>query len=127
MATEGAVLAVVRYLAAAYPNREISERTVGVYVIQLVRAQLPADVLLLAALNLVDASEWLPTVAELTAEARRIENRRLSWYLSVNYRLDGHPLPEELCLPSLPPDLVELVLSHELSSGLLLEARYGQD
>jgi hypothetical protein len=121
------VLAVVRYLAAAYPNREISERTVGVYVIQLVRAQLAADVLLLAALNLVDSSEWLPTVAELTTEARRIEGAREGWYLSANYRLHGHPLPEELCLPSLPLDRIELVWGHELSSGLLLEASYGQD
>ena len=107
MATEGEVVGVMRYLAAAYPRSEIQDATVAVYVMQLMRAGLAADALLLAAMNLIDTSQWLPTVAELRAEARRIEGEREGWYLTANYRLWGHPLPDELCLS---PDLAREVL-----------------
>jgi hypothetical protein len=38
-------------------------------------------------------------VAELRAEAQCIVDRRNGWYVTANYRLHGHPLPAELCLP----------------------------
>lgn len=124
MVTEGQVLGIMRYLAAAYPRREIDSQTVAVYVMQLLRSHLPADVMLLAAMNLIDTSEWLPTVAELTAEAKRIEGAREGWYLSANYRLHDHPLPAELFLPRLPSELSGAVLGYEMN---WLEAEHGQD
>lgn len=107
MVTEGQVTGVVIYLASAYPRTEIPETTMAVYVMQLMRARPAFDALLLAAMNLIDASQWLPTVAELIAEARSIESQRDGWYLSANYRLYGHPLPEELCLPAGLAEMVE--------------------
>lgn len=119
MATEAEVVNVMRYLAAAYPRSEAlaSTTTVAVYVMQLLRSRLPADALLLAVMNLIDTSEYVPSVAALRAEAERIEGERVGWYISANYRLFGHPLPEALCLPpgigrewlGYEPEMVEML------------------
>lgn len=97
--TEEQVLSVMQYLAAAYPQREIGPATVAVYVIQIMRARLTADALLLAAMNLVDTSQWIPTVAELIGETRRIEGARAGWFQTWNYWHLGEPIPDELFLP----------------------------
>ena len=115
MATEGEIVSVLRYLSAAYPRSEMQDSTVAVYVIQLMRAGTAADALLLAAMNLIDISQWLPTVAELGAEARRIEGEREGWYATANYRLYGHPLPVELRLPF---DLARHVLGETAAARL---------
>jgi hypothetical protein len=117
VATEAEVLSVLRYLSAAYPRVEMLPATIAVYVMQFLRARLPADALLLAAMNLVDSSEFVPSVAALRAEAERIEGERQGWYISANYRLFGHPLPAELCLPpgmgrewlGYEPEIVEML------------------
>lgn len=97
--TESQVISVMEYLAAAYPQREIGPVTVAVYVLQIVRARLAADALLLAAMNLVDTLQWMPTVAELVGETRRIEGQREGWYSTWNYQRLGEPIPAELFLP----------------------------
>lgn len=117
MVTEAEILSVLRYLSAAYPRTEMLASTIAVYVMQLLRSRLPADALLLAAMNLVDTSEFVPSVAALRAEATRIEGERLGWYMSANYRLFDHPLPEELRLPpgmgrewlGYEPEMVEML------------------
>ena len=111
MATEADVVKVLRYMAAAWPRVEISEHTVAVYVMHMWRTGLAADVLLLAAMNLVDTMEFLPSVAEWRREAVCIQNEREVWYLTSNYRLHGYDLPERLALPE---GVVEAVLrGHE--------------
>ena len=117
--TEQEVVSVMRYLAAAYPRREIEPQTVAVYVMQLIRSQLPPDALLLAAMNLIDESEWFPTVAELRAETARIVTERENWFLTANYRLYGHPIPDELFLP---PGMAREVIGYELERVDLREA-----
>lgn len=97
--TESQVISVMEYLVAAYPQREIGPATVAVYVLQIVRARPAADALLLAAMNLVDTLQWLPTVAELVGETRRIEGQRAGWFSTWNYRHLGEPIPAELFLP----------------------------
>ena len=119
MATEQEVVSVMRYLSAAYPRREIEPQTVAVYVMQLIRSQLPPDALLLAAMNLIDTSEWFPTVAELRAEAARIVFDRENWFLTANYRLYGHPIADELFLP---PGIAREVIGYELERVDLREA-----
>lgn len=99
MVTKEQAAAVMRYLASAYPRAEIPEHTVAVYAMQLMRTRLSADVLLLAAMNVVDASSWFPTVAELLGEAWRIDEARSRWFQTANYWRLGQPLPEELLLP----------------------------
>lgn len=64
MATETDVVKVLRYMAAAWPRVEVLEQTVAVYVMHMLRTGLAADVLLLAAMNLVDSMEFFPSVAE---------------------------------------------------------------
>jgi hypothetical protein len=117
VATEAEVLSVLRYLSAAYPRAEMLPATIAVYVMQFLRARLPADALLLAAMNLVDSSEFVPSVAALRAEAARIEDEREVWYLTTNYRFHDEPLPERLCLPpgmgrewlGYEPEIVEML------------------
>lgn len=99
MATETDVVNVLRYMAAAWPRVEVSEQTVAVYVMHMLRARLAADVLLLAAMNLVDALEFFPSVAEWRREAMGIQEERERWYLTSNWR-DGDELPERLALPA---------------------------
>ena len=99
MATEEEVVNVLRYMATAWPRAEMSEQTVAVYVMHMLRTRLPADILLLAAMHLVDTREFFPSVAEWRGEAMRIESMREVWYCTSNYRVYGHELPEELSLP----------------------------
>mgnify|MGYP006988471956 FL=1 len=94
----------------------------AVYVIQLTRTELPGDALLLAAMNLIDNSPWLPTVAELRAEAQRIVDRRNGWYVTANYRLHGHPLPAELCLPHEMGYYARIVMEAAQAGPKLLDA-----
>lgn len=122
MATEAEVILVMVYLATAYPRAEIADATVAVYVMQLMRAGLPADALLLAAMNLIDTSQWMPTVAELRAEAQRIVDKRNGWYVTANYRLHGHPLPPELCLPYEMDHYARIVLEAAPVGQKLLDA-----
>lgn len=100
MATEEQVVSVLRYMAAAWPRSEVTPETVAVYVIHMLRTGLAADVLLLAAMRLVDTLPFLPSVAEWRQEAERIEREREYWTITANHRLWGHPLPSELQLPS---------------------------
>ena len=116
MATEGDVVNVLRYMSAAWPRYELSEQTVAVYVMHMLRTGLGAEVLLLAAMNLIDTTEFFPSVAEFRNEADRIEGERIGWLCTANYRLWGHDLPPEL---RLPPGMAERVLGYELE---LLEA-----
>lgn len=109
MATEEEVVKILRYMAAAWPRAEISEQTVAVYVMHMLRMRLPADILLLAAISLVDTAEFFPSVAEWRGEALRIESMRDGWYCTVNYRKYGHALPEELALPR---EMAASVLGH---------------
>ena len=111
MATEQDVVKVLGYMAAAWPRFEITAETVAVYVMHLLRTRLAADVLLLAAIHLVDSSEFFPSVAALKAEAEQIERHRNWWYLTANCRLAGEPLSEELLLP---PGLAQSVLEYEV-------------
>lgn len=106
-ASEQDLLNILRYMAAAWPQFDMSEQTVAVYVIQLLRRGHAADVLLLAAMNLVDISTWFPTVAHLQEEAERILREREAWLMTANYRLDTGEIPNELVLP---PRLQERVL-----------------
>lgn len=99
MATEEEVVNVLRYMAAAWPRAEISEQTVAVYVMHMLRTRLPADILLLAAMHLVDTQAFFPTVAEWREEALSIESGRDAWFCTSNYRNHGEELPEELTLP----------------------------
>jgi hypothetical protein len=99
MATEEEVVNVLRYMAAAWPRTEISEHTVAVYVMHMLRTRLAADILLLAAMHLVDTREFFPSVAEWRTEAMQIESMREVWYCTSNYQVYGHALPEELSLP----------------------------
>lgn len=111
----------MRYLAAAYPRSEaLSAETVAVYVVQLLRARLPGDVLLLAVMNLIDTSEFVPSVAAIRSEAARIQGEREGWWMTTNYRHHGEALPERLCLPD---GMVAEWLGYELPvySGLLIE------
>lgn len=100
MATEEEVVKVMRYMSAAWPRNELSKENVAVYVIHMLRLGLAADVLLLAAMSLVDTLDFFPSVAEWREEALTIESRREGWYCTANYRLHGHPLPEGLRLPA---------------------------
>ena len=100
MATEADMVKVLRYMAAAWPRTELTEHTVAVYVMHMLRTGLAADVLLLAAMNLLDTMEFFPSVAEWRREAARIQNEREVWYLTSNYRLHGYDLPERLALPA---------------------------
>lgn len=116
MATESDVVNVLRYMSAAWPRYELLEQTVAVYVMHLMRTRLAADVLLLAAMYLVDTVDKFPSVAEWREEAFTIERRREWWYCTGNYLVQGEELPEELRLPS---GMVERVLGYEPA---LLEA-----
>ena len=100
MATEEDVVKVMRYLVAAWPRTEVSEQTVAVYGMHMLRTRLPADVLLLAAINLVDNLQFFPSVAEWRAESLEIASRRQWWQVTSNYRENGEALPEELVLPA---------------------------
>lgn len=100
MATEEQVVSVLRYMAAAWPRSEVTPETVAVYVIHMLRTGLAADVLLLAAMRLVDTLSFLPSVAEWRQEAERVERERGYWAITANHRLWGHPLPSELQLPA---------------------------
>lgn len=100
MATEADVVKVLRYMSAAWPRHEMSEQTVAVYVMHMLRTGLAADVLLLAAMNLVDTLNFFPSVAEWKEEALTIERGREWWYCTGNYRVQGEELPEELRLPA---------------------------
>lgn len=100
MTTEVEVVGVLRYMAAAWPRTELDPKTVAVYVMHMLRTRLSADVLLLAAIRLVDTLPFMPTVAEWRAEAERIETERALWLVTANHRLMGHPWPEELQLPA---------------------------
>lgn len=119
MATEEEVVDILRYMTAAWPRFEISEQTVAVYVMHMLRTGLPADVLLLAAMRLVDRSEFFPSVAEWRAEAGEIEARRLGWMGTANYRLHGESFPPECCLP---PGFGRQVLGYEpaLPAGVIV-------
>lgn len=110
MATETDVVKVLRYMAAAWPRVEVLEQTVAVYVMHMLRTGLAADVLLLAAMNLVDSMEFFPSVAEWRREAVCIQNEREVWYLTSNYRLHGYELPERLALPA---GMADVVLGYE--------------
>ena len=99
MTTEEDIVKVMRYLVAAWPQYELTEQTVAVYVMQLLRRGYEADVLLLAAMALVDSSTWFPTVAALHDEAGRIATERTLWFLTANHRDCEEPLPVRLCLP----------------------------
>lgn len=110
MATEADVVKVLRYMSAAWPRYEMSEQTVAVYVIHLLRTGLAANVLLLAAMSLIDTSEFFPSVAEWRAVAEHIEGQRIFWYATANYRLWGHDLPAAL---RLPPGMAEHVLGYQ--------------
>lgn len=110
MATETDVVKVLRYMAAAWPRVEVSEQTVAVYVMHMLRIGVAVDVLLLAAMNLVDSMEFFPSVAEWRREAVCIQNEREMWYLTSNWRLDGDELPERLALPA---GIAAVVLGHQ--------------
>ncbi len=99
MTTEEDIVKVMRYLVAAWPQYELTEQTVAVYVMQLLRRGYEPDVLLLAAMALVDSSTWFPTVAALHDEAGRIATERTLWFLTANHRDWEEPLPASLCLP----------------------------
>lgn len=98
-ASEQDIVKILRYLAAAWPRFEVSAETVAVYVMHL-RSRHATDVLLLAAMAMVDTSPFFPSVAELTGKAAEIEGERQCWYLTANYRLWGRDLPEALRLPA---------------------------
>lgn len=100
MATEADVVKVLRYMSAAWPRYEMSEQTVAVYVMHMLRTGLAADVLLLAAMSLVDTLNFFPSVAEWQEEALSIERGREWWYRTENYRVQGEKLPEGLRLPA---------------------------
>ncbi len=119
MATEEAVVKVMRYMAAAWQRTQISEQTVAVYVMHMMRTQLAADVLLLSAMNLVDTLVFFPSVAEWRGEAARIQEARDGWYFTANYRLHGHELPEELTLPAgMAADVLGYTPAELMSGGL---------
>ena len=99
MATEEDVVKVMRYLVAAWPRTEVSEQTVAVYVMHMLRTGLPADVLLLAAMHLVDTRQFFPSVAEWRSESVEIATRRQWWQVTSNYRECGESLPAGLVLP----------------------------
>lgn len=119
MATEEEVVNVLRYMAAAWPRTEITEQTVAVYVMHILRTKLAADILLLAAMYLVDTMEFFPSVAEWRGEATRIQEARDGWYITANYRLHGHELPEELTLPAgMAADVLGYTPAELMSGGL---------
>ena len=99
MATEQEIVRILRYMAAAWPRAEMTPETVAIFVMHMLRTQLPVDVLLLAAINLVDNMEFFPSVAEWRNEATRIQDGRTWWQVTANYRLDGECLPDELMCP----------------------------
>ena len=75
------------------------------------RARLSAEVLLLAAMALVDRQSFFPVVAEWLAEAKSVQAQRAVWYMTANYEL-GEGMPAGLSLPaelSLPPELAGLL------------------
>lgn len=95
-ACEADVVSIMGYMVAAWPRQEISETTVAVYVVQMLRSGLPAEVLLLAAMALVDSSTFFPSVAEWRGKADEIQAHREMWLVSANYRHYGHEWPMEL-------------------------------
>lgn len=109
-ATEQDIIKVLRYMAAAWPQFELTEQTVAVYVIQLLRRGHAADVLLLAAMALVDTATWFPTVAAWQEEAERIAGERDWWRITANYRIHGQPIPASLLLPA---GMAAMVLGYE--------------
>lgn len=60
---EETTLDVLEFLMNAYPNKEIGEETINIYLKLL--ADIPADLLKAAALAHVTKSQFFPTVAEL--------------------------------------------------------------
>ncbi len=98
--TEQDALSVMRYMAAAWPRAEVTPETVAIYVMHMLRSRLAADVLLLAAMRLVETSIFWPSVAELLAQARQIEAQRAGYVLTSNWRVWGERLPEDLALPA---------------------------
>lgn len=113
-ATESDVVNILRYMAAAWPRHELSESTIAVYVIHMLGLRLSAEVLLLAAMRLVDTSSFFPSVAEWRTEANQIQSDREFWKLTTNYREDGDPLPHRL-----PAGIEAMVLgaNRQLKSG----------
>lgn len=97
MASESQVLQVIAYLAAAYPNQTVSGETASVYTEQLIDQD--PELLLLAARQLVQEEEFLPTVASILKRVRGLGIERQMWLCSANYALDGE-LPDHLRLPA---------------------------
>ena len=99
------VLAVMAYLVGAYPNKELPEATVAVFVDQLsgwnyqltVEYGVDLEVLLVAARNHVERSKWFPTVMELKEEARKVVDGRRDWASTMNSACK--PYPARLYLP----------------------------
>lgn len=106
-ASEAEVVSIMGYMVAAWPRQEISEQTVAVYVVQMLRSRLPADVLLLAAMALVDVSTFFPSVAEWRAKAEEIQAHRQMWLVSENYLNHGEEWPLRL-----PPVMKKTVFEH---------------
>jgi hypothetical protein len=115
-ATEQDIIKVLRYMAAAWPQFELTEQTVAVYVIQLLRRGHAADVLLLAAMALVDTATWFPTVAAWQEKAEYIAAARDYWRITANYRIHGQPMPDGLLLPA---GMGAMVLGYEPAPVLL--------
>ncbi len=99
-ASEQDVVQILSYMAAAWPRQEMTEQTVAVYVMHMLRSGLAADVLLLAAMALVETLAFFPSVAEWREKALWFQEAREGWYMTANYRLWGHELPAELRLPA---------------------------
>ncbi len=72
MATEEEIVKVMKFLSAAYPQRELSAETIAVYVASL--ADVDGELLWLAAQQAVRELKYFPTVAELLEIASRISN-----------------------------------------------------
>lgn len=106
-ASEAEVMCIMGYMVAAWPRQEIPVQTVAVYVVQMLRSGLAADVLLLAAMALVDVSTFFPSVAEWRAKAEEIQAHRQMWLVSENYLNYGEEWPLRL-----PPVMKKTVFEH---------------
>lgn len=93
MLSEQDVMLVMAYLVGAYPNKELPEATVAVFVDQLVgwNERVDVEVLLVAARNHVGASVFFPTVAELKRVVQRVLDGRRLWEITMNSQWEEPP------------------------------------
>src|SRR3972149_4517459 len=88
VATELEIVAVVGELSDAFPQVNVTDRTIKVYVEDL--ADLPIEALRLAARKCRTDSKWFPSIAELRAAALAlVVGQPGRWSLSGRCRKSG--------------------------------------